>query len=197
LNSKLTILQQKIDFIIEVDKLKNVLRQSVITQSQRRENSAEHSWHLAILLITLQDYSPKPIDLLKCLKIALIHDIVEIDSGDVYAFDTDGRLEKQAHEERAAKRLFAMLPQELGSELHKLWLEYEEQKTTEARFVKIMDRIQPLLLNYLSQGHTWKKHSVSYQRVLEINQAWAKDAPELFEYIKKLLEECRENEYFI
>lgn len=160
-------LTQQLGFIIEVDKLKSVLRQSLIADGSRRENDAEHTWHLCLMAIVLAEHANEPVDLLRVLKMLLVHDIVEIDAGDTFAYDVAGHSDKAEREERAATRLFGLLPAEQGAELHALWHEFEAQESPEAKFALSMDRLAPMLLNYEAGGGGWAKNGVSADKVLK------------------------------
>jgi putative hydrolase of HD superfamily len=158
-------LAQQLAFIVEVDKLKTILRQTSLIDNSRRENDAEHTWHLCLMAVLLQEYANGPIDLLKALKMLIVHDIVEIDAGDTFAYDTAGHADKAEREQRAADRLFGLLPADQGAELKALWYEFEEQQTPEAKFALAIDRLQPMLLNYHSGGGGWKRNGIAANRV--------------------------------
>jgi putative hydrolase of HD superfamily len=188
-------LEQQIHFLVEVDKLKNVLRQSYLTDGQRRENDAEHSWHFALMAIMLAEYSKAEIDTLRVVKMALIHDLVEIDAGDTFAYDETGNETKEAREELAAERIFNLLPEDLAEEVFGLWREFEAKETPEARFAAALDRFQPILLNYHAGGKTWEKHDISKAQVMERNLHMSDGAPDLWAYAKKLIEQAVEKGY--
>lgn len=160
-------LASQIQFILEIDKLKSILRRSLLLDSHRRENSAEHSWHLAMMALVLTEHTNEPIDLLHTLKLLLVHDIVEIDAGDTYAYDADGHAGKDERESMAAERIFGLLPVDQGQELNSLWEEYEEQETPEARFALALDRLMPLLHNFHTGGVTWRENRVTRLQVEE------------------------------
>ena len=159
-------LEQQLAFSIELDKLKGVLRQSMLMDASRRENSAEHSWHLACLAILLQEHAAEPIDLTRVLKMLLVHDVVEIDAGDTFAYDTVNAASQHERETRAADRLFGLLPDNQRDELRNLWEEFEARTTADSRFANALDRLQPLMQNYYSGGASWQKHRVSREQVL-------------------------------
>lgn len=189
-------LQKQIDFIVEVDKLKQVLRQSVITGALRNENDAEHSWHLALMAILLSEYAEaKDIDVLRVIKMVLIHDLVEIDAGDTYCYDEKANQDKAQREQLAADRIFNLLPPDQAREIMSLWREFEEITTPEARFAACLDRMEPLLLNYNTNGHTWKRPGVNSQKVYKRVDVLEKNAPTLYEYIKDLIESSVEKGY--
>lgn len=184
-------LAQQIQFIVEIDKLKQVLRQTLLTDSSRQENSAEHSWHLAMMAILLVEYAPVPeIDLLRVIKMLLVHDLVEIDAGDTFCYDISGNQNKVEREQEAAKRLFGMLPTEQGAELRRLWEEFETSETTEARFATALDRLQPLLHNQETQGGTWRIHGINHKQVLQRMQPVEEAAPTLWPLVEKVIADC-------
>ena len=160
-------LEKQIDFILEADKEKNIIRQTHLSGNGRRENDAEHAWHMAIMVYLLKEYANEEIDVAKAMLMALIHDIVEIDAGDTYAYDLKGRETKKMREEQAAERIFSLLPEDQGEELKNLFQEYEASETPEARFVRAIDNFQPLLLNNSNDGRDWREHEIGKQQVME------------------------------
>lgn len=184
-------LAAQIRFIIEVDKLKEVFRQTLVTQSRRSENSAEHSWHFALMIITLAEHSNhQPLDVLRILKMVLIHDIVEIDAGDTFAYDFKNMADQHARESRAADRIFGLLPPDQTLEFRSLWDEFESQDTPEARFAAACDRFHPMLLNCLTEGHAWRKHGITEDRVLARNGHIVKGSKELWAYAAHMIDEA-------
>jgi len=187
-------LAQQIWFIIEADKLKEITRQTLTSQSRRAENSAEHSWHFALMVMTLAEYAAlelgQSLDVLRVIKMALIHDLVEIDAGDTFAYDDTSRADQHAREARAADRIFGLLPEDQAREYRALWDEFEAQETPEARFATACDRLNPILLNTLSGGAAWAKHGVTQDRVLTRNAHIAAGSPALWNYAKHIIEEC-------
>lgn len=155
----------QIQFLIEMDKMKNIYRQSRVLHEDRQENDAEHAWHLAMLALVFAEYANEPVDLQKVLATVLIHDVVEIDAGDTYAYDAAGNATKAAREQKAADRLFGMLPPEQGAQMRRLWDEFEAASTPEARFANALDRIQPLMLNYCKHGESWRAHGTQQSQV--------------------------------
>lgn len=183
-------LLNQIQFIEEIDKLKLIFRQNVVIDTERNENDAEHSWHLAIMAILLSEYSTdRDINVLKVVKMVLIHDLVEIDAGDTFCYDEKGYEDKEEREQKAAKRLFNILPSDQAKEILNLWQEFEDLNTSEARFAACLDRLQPLILNYNTNGHTWKKPGVTSEKVLKRNSLLEENAPELWEYAKEIIED--------
>jgi putative hydrolases of HD superfamily len=182
-------LMKQIQFIIEIDKMKQIFRQNVVIGTTRNENDAEHSWHLSIIAILLSEYSvDKNIDIFKVVKMAIVHDLVEIYAGDTFCYDEKGYEDKAEREQMAAKRLFNILPADQADEIWCLWREFEELSTPEARFAACLDRIQPLILNYSTNGHTWQKPGVTSEKVLKRNSLLKENAPELWEYAKEIIE---------
>lgn len=161
---------EQIKFLVEMDKMKNIYRRTRVLHEDRSENDAEHAWHLAMLALVLSEYANEPIDLKTVLATVLIHDVVEIDAGDTYAYDTEGYSTKEAREKAAADRLFGMLPEDQGTYLRRLWDEFEAQSTPEARFANSLDRVQPLLLNYCKHGETWVQNGIRREQVEARNQ---------------------------
>ena len=185
-------LEKQIAFIKEIDKVKYILRQSTLFNSDRRENDAEHSWHLAVMAIVLAEYSDKPIDLLKVLKMVLIHDIVEIDAGDTFIYSTTKDHDNTEEELAAAKRIFGILPEEQAEELIEIWKEFEAAETDEAKFAKSLDRFEPLLQSATNNGGTWVEHDVPYHKVYDVNKAIKDGSTTLWNYAKNLLDESVE-----
>jgi len=181
-------LAQQIRFVIEIDKLKHVLRRTYLLDQTRRENDAEHSWHLAVMTILLQEYAETPVDLLRVLKMVLIHDIVEIDAGDAALYDEAGNADKAERELAAADRLFSLLPRDQAEEIRDLWQEFEARITPEARFARALDRVQPILHNYHTGGRTWRELGVTAKQVLAKNRDVVFDgSPALGEYVVGLI----------
>lgn len=178
-------LRQQMTFIQEVDKLKNIGRQSYITDGSRKENDAEHSWHLALMAMLLSEHANRKVDVLKVMSMVLIHDIVEIDAGDTYAYDIEGNQTKRAREERAADRIFGLLPTDQTVYLRELWEEFEKQETTEAKFARALDCIQPIMLNSASDGKAWEEHEVKLSQILERNQLTKEGTGTLWEYARE------------
>ena len=191
-------LRQQINFLKEIDNLKQILRQTVLIKDRRQENDAEHSWHLAMLVLVLSEYSnDSSIDLLRTIKMTLIHDLVEIDAGDTFCYDDHSKEEKVAREREAAHRIFKILPDEMSEEYIGLWEEFEAMKTPEAQFAAAVDRLQPLLLNLYSEGYAWKKHGIKKSQVIERNHHIAKGSKILWEFAQNLIDEGVNRGYLI
>ena len=159
-------LQKQLSFIVEVDKVKNIMRRTLLIDGSRRENDAEHSWHLAIMAMLLTEYAEdKNFTLDKVLKMVIVHDLVEIYAGDTFAFDVQGNIEKEEKEKLAADKLFSQLPENQGKHLRKLWEEFDEMKTPDARYAAALDRLQPFIHNLCTEGHTWVLAKVTKEQV--------------------------------
>ena len=160
-------LEKQMEFCKEIDKEKLIGRQTYLTDGSRKENDAEHAWHMALMAVVLQEYSNEEIDLLKSMTMMLIHDIVEIDAGDTFAYDEEGKKDQRERELKAAERLFGMLPEDQGAYFRQLWDEFEAMSTPEARFARTLDNIQPTMLNASSVGKGWSEKGVHIDQVME------------------------------
>ena len=180
-------LSKQISFIQEIDKIKYIQRKTKLFNSDRPENDAEHSWHLAVMTMVLAEHSDTPIDVLKVLKMVLIHDIVEIDAGDTFIYDTLKSHSNTDNERKAAIRIFGILPKEQGDELIAIWEEFETGVTNEAKFAKSMDRFEPLLQNASNNGGTWKEFDVDYNQVYEKKKVIKEGSTTLWNYAENLL----------
>ena len=185
-------LLKQVAFIKEIDKLKYIQRKTKLFDSDRPENDAEHSWHLAMMAIVLAEHSNKQIDVLKVLKMVLIHDIVEIDAGDIFLYDTTQSHDNTEAEHIAAKRIFGLLPTEQAEELIAIWEEFEEGTTDEAKFAKSMDRFEPLLQNASNNGGTWEEFSVPYSKVYEKKKIIKNGSSVIWDYAESLINESVE-----
>lgn len=185
-------LYKQIRFFLEADKLKQVYRQNYLADGSRKENDAEHSWHLALMCLLLGEHAGdgKQLEMLRILKMILIHDIVEIDAGDTYCYDKEAAAAKSEKEQRAAERLFKLLPPDQEAEYRALWEEFEAKLTPEARFAAALDRLQPLTLNYASGGKSWQEHQISVSQVLERNCEIADGSPLLWEFARSMIDEA-------
>lgn len=188
-------LERQLQFILEIDKLKLILRQTLLTDGSRRENSAEHSWHLAMMAILLAEYAPTQIDVLRVIKMLLVHDLVEIDAGDTFCYDVQSNENKAMREAEAANRLFGLLPEDQGVELRNLWEEFEAQETGEARFATALDRLQPFLHNQHTKGGTWQIHGITREQVQRRMQPLEEGAPLIWPFVQKVIEDCVEAGY--
>ncbi len=186
-------LEQQLALIIEIDKLKAVLRRSRIKcDGGRLENSAEHSWQVALMAMLLAEHADEPVDIAKVVKMLLIHDVVEIDAGDTFVYDLEAVKQQEEKELKAAQRLFGMLPKEQGEALLSLWMEFEAGESAEARFGKALDRL-PMLLNYHNDGQSWQEHGVSLEQALTVNRKIEKGSAILWQKVTELLSESAEN----
>jgi putative hydrolase of HD superfamily len=191
-------LSQQMRFIVEIDKLKHIERQSALTDGTRQENDSEHSWHIAAMAILLSEYSnEKRIDLLKVIKMLLIHDLVEIDAGDTFLYDTLGNSTKAKREKDAAARIFGLLPEDQALEMHSLWEEYEARESPEARFAFAMDAIQPLILGYHNKGWSWKKHGVVKSQIVDKKEPLKIGSKDLWEYAQTLIKRAVDDGFLI
>ncbi len=181
-------LEQQIAFILEVDKLKQVLRRTYLMDGKRRENSAEHSWHLAVMAVLLLEYAREEVDLARVVKMLLLHDVVEIDAGDTFAYDEAAHADKNERERRAAERIFNLLPAEMAGEVFALWEEFEAGATPEAKYAEALDRFQPILLNHGSGGIAWREHGISSEQVIARNRHIELGAPALWTYVRGLID---------
>jgi putative hydrolase of HD superfamily len=183
-------LEQQVRFILEIDKLKSIIRRTYLINDRRNENTAEHSWHIAVMAMILAEYSNDPIDVGRVIKMALIHDIVEIDAGDTFVYDAHAALDKSERERVAAERLFGLLPSDQAGELRALWEEFEERDTPESRFAAALDRFIPQLHNYHTHGGSWKEHGITHDRVVAKNVTMGEGAAELWEWTQRLLDDA-------
>lgn len=178
----------QMDFILEIDREKQIERQTHICGYTRREGDAEHAWHMALMAWLLQEYSNEPIDIAKTMVMLLIHDLVEIDAGDTYAYDEAANSTKEEREQKAAERIFGILPEDQGTKLKALWEEFEAYETPEARFAHTMDNFQPMLLNDYNEGKDWTSHGVRISQVMKRNRKTGTGSEQIWKYMKELLE---------
>ena len=178
-------LAQQIQFILEIDKLKSIYRRTYLINGERRENSAEHSWHLALLALVLAEHSNEPLDVARVVKMVLVHDIVEIDAGDTYIYDAQG--DKVEREQLAAQRIFGLLPADQADEFRTLWEEFESGSSPEARFASALDRFIPQLHNFHSGGRSWREHGITAERVLTRNAEISNGSVVLWEWTQLLI----------
>lgn len=181
-------LHEQIEFLCAIDELKSVQRQTTLLDGSRRENSAEHSWHLALYAMVLAEHGGEGLDLCRVLRMVLVHDIVEIDAGDTYIYDEQGQETKAERERQAADRLFGLLPADQAGMLRAAWDEFEERRTAEARFAYAVDRLQPLLHNHRTHGAAWRRHGITVDQVYDKNHPIGDGAPRLWELARELVE---------
>lgn len=181
-------LQKQIDFIVKIDEEKNILRQTHLSHHGRRENDAEHAWHMAIMAYLLQEYANQEVDIGRVMILCLIHDIVEIEAGDTYAYDEEAKKTQAERERKAAEHLFAMLPEDQCRMMHELFDEFEHGDTPEARFARAMDNFQPLLLNDANQGESWMEHDVARSSIDARQKKTADGSKQLYEVIESILD---------
>lgn len=186
---KIERLKQQLEFIVEIDKVKNIFRQTLLADGNRRENDAEHSWHIALMAVLLQEYLEEPVDVKRVMQMVLIHDLVEIDAGDTYAYDAEGAKSKRAREEAAADRIFGMLPNDQEEEFRALWEEFEAYETPDAQYAHLLDNFQPMLLNHAAQGVSWKTHGVYKNQIYKRNERIEEISKDIWEYMQELIEE--------
>ncbi|MEE1190739.1 MAG: HD domain-containing protein [Blautia sp.] len=182
-------LKKQMDFLLEVDKLKFINRQTYLSNGERKENDAEHSWHLALMAVLLQEYSNENIDITKVITMVLIHDLVEIDAGDTYAYDAAGNQSKREREVRAADRIFNILPEDQAEKFRALWEEFEAYQTPEAKFAHVCDNMQPFMLNHATGGRSWREHSVKKSQVLNRNRYLEDGSKTMKQYFDEIIEE--------
>lgn len=185
----MTRFQKQLQFILEVDKTKNIFRQTHLTHRGRNENDAEHAWHMAMMIYLLKEYANEEIDLAKTMMMALIHDIVEIDAGDTYAYDDQGLATQKEREAQAAKRIFGLLPEDQKAEMMALFEEFEAYESAESKFAHAIDNFQPLLLNDSNDGYDWESHDVSAKRILKRHSLSKLGSNKIGEYSEKLIDE--------
>jgi putative hydrolase of HD superfamily len=193
MNTNSDRLNRQLKFIIEVDKIKHIFRKTKLFDATRFENDAEHAWHLGLMVLVLSEYSNEPgIDILKVLKMVLIHDIVEIDSGDTIVYDIKNRALAEEKEKMAAERIFSILPADQKSEFKALWLEFEKRKTAEAKFAAALDRFEPILQNHLTGCFAWKKHGITAQRLNAVNHHIEEGSKKIWEIVQQIFLEATE-----
>ena len=181
-------LESQVAFIVEIDKLKQVLRQTLLTDESRQENSAEHSWHLALMASLLAEYAPEGVDVPRVVRMVLVHDLVEIDAGDAFCYDPVAVMGKVEREQACADRLFGMLPPDQGAELRALWDEFEAGSTPDGRFANALDRLQPLLQNLHTRGGTWRLNGVARDQVLKRMEPIRETLPDLWPFVEAILQ---------
>lgn len=181
-------LQQQLSFLLELDRQKEIIRQTYLADGSRKETDAEHAWHLAVMCVVLSEYANEPIDVAKTVMMLLTHDLVEIDAGDTYAYDTRGNETKRARELKAADRIYGLLPDEQKDYLRALWDEFEAMETPEAKFANTLDKIQPVLLTDQARGKSWKEHGVCKDQIMGRNVRTHEGSEVLWEHVRKIIE---------
>ena len=185
-------LKKQLDFALEIDKEKNILRQTHLSGHGRNENDAEHAWHMAIMAYLLREYSNQPVDITRVMLMCLIHDVVEIDAGDTYAYDEEGKKTQKAREEAAKERIYSLLPEDQKEELAAIFDEFEESKTPESKFAHAMDNLQPLMLNNSNDGGDWREHGVSAKQVYGRQSRTKEGSEKLYEVTDQIIKKHRE-----
>ncbi|MDR1664650.1 MAG: HD domain-containing protein [Clostridiales bacterium] len=189
-------LRRQLEFIVEIDKMKSVYRQTLVMDKSRAETDAEHSWHFAMAAMVLREYAAEDgVDLFRVLKMALVHDLVEIYAGDTFAYDTKGYTDKPQRERAAADRLFAVLPRDQAKEYRSLWEEFDAMETPDARYATAIDRLIPLISNANTDGHTWVMHDIALPQVYERMRPVEKALPELWDYVEDVMREARSKNF--
>ena len=189
-------LEQQMRFLVEVDKMKSVYRRTILIDKTRRESDAEHSWHFALMAMLLAEYAdPEKVDCARVIRMALVHDLIEIYAGDTFAYDVQGNQDKRQRETEAADKLFALLPEDQAAEIRALWEEFDAMETPDAQYAAAIDRLQPFLNNYLTQGHTWGLGGVKSAQVYERMDPIRVALPEVWPFVEKLIQESIETGY--
>lgn len=184
--------EQQMCFLVEIDQMKNVLRQTLLADGSRRESDAEHSWHLAMYAMLLSEYAPELVDVSRVVRMVLVHDLIEIYAGDTFCYDKEGNQDKAAREKAAADRLYALLPADQAAEYRALWEEFDRMDTPDSRFAAALDRIQPIINNYLTEGHTWKLGHVTSTQVYERMAPVKNGLPEAWKMVEWILHDSIE-----
>jgi putative hydrolase of HD superfamily len=192
----MTRLEQQIQFITEIDKVKNIYRQTYLADRQRKENDAEHSWHIALMAVLLKEYVPE-LDIAKVMIMVLIHDLVEIDAGDTYAYDPIGAETKRVREVQAADRIFGILPKDQESLFRELWEEFEDYESPEAKYAHLLDNFQPLILNDAAGGKSWAEHKVKKSQIYKRNEKIESTSAEIWRYIQDVVDRHIQQENII
>ena len=184
----MTRLEQQIQFLVEIDKVKNIFRQTYLADGNRKENDAEHSWHISVMAFLLKEHVEEPVDVMKVIIMVLIHDLVEIDAGDTYAYDAAGATDKREREEKAADRIFGLLPKDQGIYFRELWEEFEAYETADAKYAHLLDNFQPVLLNDASGGKSWAEHGVKKSQIYKRNEKVEATSKSVWEMMQKIVQ---------
>ena len=184
----MTRLEQQLQFIIEIDKVKNIFRQTYLSDGKRKENDAEHSWHIALMAVLLQEYAEDKVDVGRVVPMLLVHDLVEIDAGDTYAYDETAKQTQHEREQAAANRIFGLLPEEQGRWLLTLWEEFEAYESADAKYAHLLDNLQPLLLNDASGGKSWREHGVYQSQIYKRNERIPEISQVVWEKMQEIVE---------
>ena len=184
----MTRLEQQIQFLVEIDKVKNIFRQTYLADGNRKENDAEHSWHIALMAFLLKEHVEEPVDVMKVIIMVLIHDLVEIDAGDTYAYYAAGATDKREREEKAADRIFGLLPKDQGIYFRELWEEFEAYETADAKYAHLLDNFQPVLLNDASGGKSWAEHGVKKSQIYKRNEKVEATSKSVWEMMQKIVQ---------
>lgn len=191
-----TRLEKQIKFLLEVDKMKSIFRQTMLLNQSRTENDAEHSWHFALMSMILYEYvDNSKVNLFRVLKMALVHDLIEIYAGDTYAYDTVANLDVKEREEKAADKLFSLLPEDQAKEIRELWEEFDERETYDAKYASAIDALQPFLNNYYTQGKTWQINNAKSSQVYKRQERIKNEIPELWPFVDNLIKDAIEKGY--
>lgn len=184
----MTRLEKQLQFIVEIDKIKQIYRQTYLSDASRKENDAEHSWHIALMAYLLREYADASVDVSRVVPMVLMHDLVEIDAGDTYAYDTVGKATQHEREEKAATRIFGLLPEEQRDWCMKLWQEFEAYETEDAKYAHLLDNLQPLLLNDASGGRSWAEHEVHRSQICQRNKRVPETSIQIWEKMKAIID---------
>ncbi|MEI8633360.1 HD domain-containing protein [Vibrio sp. PP-XX7] len=189
-------LKKQLDLVMELDRLKSVLRRTRVKSAEGRlENTAEHSWHVALMAILLEEHANEPVDISKVVQMLLFHDIVEVDAGDTFIYDVQAAEQQEKLELQAAERLFGLLPEDQGQQFLELWKEFEGGDTLEARFAKALDRLIPVMLNYYNEGQSWKEHGIHKHQVLSMNERIGQGSSSLWDYALGMIDQAAHNDW--
>lgn len=189
--------EQQLLFLKEIEGMKQILRQTMLADYSRRENDAEHSWHFAVMAMILAEYADPEVNMYRVLKMALVHDLVEVYAGDIFAYDEQGNRDKEQREQQAADRIFGMLPEDQGKELRSLWEEFDAMETKDALYAACIDRLQPFINNYYTHGHTWRRGGVTPQQVYQRMEPIKRGTPKLWEFVEFVIEDGKRKGYFV